>query len=799
MSHSSPPFGMRTRLSHNSALLVALLAVQSCGGENLECGGPFCVLPPGRPEATKLRPSSGGDQIGAPGRELPLPLEVLVTDEEDRPISDVEVGFTVDQGGGTLSVPAIRSDHLGRAQVKWTLGAEPGTQSVRATATNPSGSPLDGSPLVLIAQSVRPPAAKLLLRQAPSDIVQSGILFARQPVVSVLDANDQPVLDVSVTVAITTGGGTLSGAITVSTDPTGRATYTDLAIVGVMGPRTLAFSVAEPPLATLTATVEVGAGASAQIVGNQPLLYEGIVSSPVSPAPSVVVRDAAGNPVTGAVVAFTADRDGSVSPATVATDELGVAQVSSWTLGKTAGVRYSLSARLQSSSGDPAVFSADAKAGAAGGLRIAVQPPVTARSGTPFDRQPAVQVVDQLGNPAARAGVLIKATLFTGPSGTLQNASATSDASGRASFSGLTLTGLVGDYRLSFSAPTLAGVTSDPVSLAAGPPSGLTLVQQISPTARSRVPLSDQAVLQVRDERGNPVAQPGVAVVASIATGGGTLAGGTTVVTDDNGRAAYSDLTIVGSPGQRTLRFTSTSPDAEVITAPVTLPSVATVSILTPPPVVVVVATRLDNPVSWVLEDADGQPVADVPVVFSASPGNSVEPATATSDGSGIVQLQTWTVSQTAGEQSINLEVPDVGTTNLAIEALPGPASQLEKVSGDGQSAPANSQLPQPLVVRVVDQFENGVMGALVQWRTCDGAGDFDGGTDADGYASAFQETGPEPGTFCAMASSTGLAGSPVQFSFTVTPVGPASTSRTGTQPLGRPPAPSPARTRLTP
>jgi hypothetical protein len=180
--------------------------------------------------------------------------------------------------------------------------------------------------------------------------------------------------------------------------------------------------------------------------------------------------------------------------------------------------------------------------------------------------------------------------------------------------------------------------------------------------------------------------------------------------------------------------------------------------------------------------------------VISASPGNSVEPASTISDENGIVQLQSWTVSQTAGEQSLNLEVPEVGSTNLLLEALPGPATRLAKVSGDGQSAPINSQLSEPLIVRVVDQFENGVGGVLIQWRTCDGVGDYDAGTDADGYASAFQETGSEPGTFCVMASNSGLAGSPAQFTLTVTP-GPASVSTSRTS--RRLPAPGPAPTSM--
>jgi hypothetical protein len=125
------------------------------------------------------------------------------------------------------------------------------------------------------------------------------------------------------------------------------------------------------------------------------------------------------------------------------------------------------------------------------------------------------------------------------------------------------------------------------------------------------------------------------------------------------------------------------------------------------------------------------------------------------------------------------------------VEAIPDAAVRLQKISGDGQSAPVNEDLPEPLVVRVVDQYGNGVSGVTVEWRTCDGIGDYNSLTDIDGYGSAFQPT-QAPGEFCAMASSAGLADSPVQFSYTVTP-GPEPT---GVLPSGqlRPLPPASAR-----
>ena len=753
--------------------------MSGCGGGEDLCGGPFCVVPPGPAQARQLRPGAGDGQTGTPGRPLPLPLEVVVTDDEDQPVPSVEVGFSVAEGSGTLSAQPIRTDYQGRAQVTWTLGTELGFQRVRVVANDASGAPLEGSPLSFSAQSVPPRASRLVLRQAPSGQAQNGVPFARQPEVEVLDDAGEPVAGASVAAAITAGDGTLTGTSTLTTDAAGRAAFTDLAIAGTAGSRTLSFAVTDPPVEAVTATVEVQAGPAARLAGNEPLVYTGTVGSPVSPAPSVTVTDDAGNPVAGAPVAFAADLDASVSPTTVTTDAAGTARVASWTLGNTGGGRYTLTASLPD--GDPVTFTAEAQAATAGRLAVEVQPSASVRSGVPFTRQPVVR------SPVP--GLVVTATLSLGPAGTLQNATATADANGVATFNGLTLSGAVGEYRLAFSAPNVAGVNSRRFTLTAGTAGSLQIVQQPSSDGRSRVPLARQPVLQLHDGQGNPVAQSGIQVTAGLANGGGTLGGGTSVVTDAVGRATFTDLTIIGAPGPRILRFASANPAAEAFSTSVTLPEAATVTVTRAPTEPVVVGTTLANPVAWQVTDAAGLPVADVPTAVSVSAGSSIGSFSTTSDANGGVELQSWTVAQTAGVAYVDLDVSNAGSARAVVQVVPGAATQLVKISGDDQSAPAGSQLAEPLVVRVVDDFGNGVSGVTVEWRTCDGSGDYNVATDGAGFASALQTTGTEAGTLCVMASSAGLTGSPVMFSYTVTsgessvrvPAPPPSPARTGT------------------
>jgi adhesin/invasin len=719
-------------------------------------------------------------------------MVVLVKDRDGDPVPGVTVNFAVSTGEGALSSATAESDVNGEAWVSWTLGGELGIQTLRAEATDEDGAQLDNSPLELSAQAVQPQPARIVLLTTLAETAQNGVPFEQQPVIEVLDAEDQPVPQVEVLASVSSGGASLTGATSASSDASGQATFTDLALVGPQGAQTLRFSVTTPALEVTSGPIQLVAGTAATLTGVAPLTYEGTVNSPVSPGPSVVVQDAAGNPVPAVEVTFTPDRNASVSPETATTNEQGVAQVS-WTLGTTANVSYSLTARVESSSIDPVGFSAMARPGAAGRLRITVQPSSPTQSGTAFTRQPVIQVVDQNGNPTPTPGLTVTATISSGPAGSLQGASATTDATGRAAFSGLTLTGAVGSYTLSFSSPSLAGVTSSPFAITVGGAARLAFTRLPSTAARSRAPLVIQPIVQIQDPSGNPIRQAGTTITASVTTAQTSLTG-ETATTDENGRATFSGLTITGIPGPKDLTFSA--PGLRSVSARVTLPSVATVSGTPSHPVSLPVATRVPGlVVTWIMRDAATRPVADANFTLTVTSNGTATLLTPLSDANGAVQVADWTLGPTAGYQYLELRLPDSRVFRDSILALPDVADSLQYISGDGQEAPAGSDLPAPLVVRVVDRYRNGVGNVAVQWSTCDGELGPVVATDDNGYSSTIQPTQQPSGDaqFCTMASVSGLKGSPVQFYYTVTASSPSanqlrSTQRTGVRPSGLPP-----------
>ncbi|HKP50778.1 MAG TPA: Ig-like domain-containing protein, partial [Gemmatimonadales bacterium] len=389
-------------------MLAAITALQSCdsGGSVEPCDGPFCHLGPERPQPSSMDVGPGNNQTGTPGRELSEPIAVKVTDDAGRPVPGVTVRFSVASGGGRLSSDSAQSDTLGVAGVRWVLGEQLGAQNVSAEAVNNDNAPLEHSPLQLTATAEPATAARLVLHAGLSETAQNGVPLESQPVLDVLDAEDHPVSGVEVAVSVSSGGATVTGSATATSDGSGVASFSGLALVGAQGAQTLSFTA--PGASTESGPIQLLAGTPASMTGVEPITYEGTVNSPVSPGPSVMVKDAAGNGVPGVQVTFSPNRNSSVSPELATTNEQGLAQVS-WTLGTTADVQYTLTARIEGSPVLPVRFTATARAGAAGRLRISIQPSSPTQSGTPFAQQPVLQTVDENGNPTAQPGIEVTA------------------------------------------------------------------------------------------------------------------------------------------------------------------------------------------------------------------------------------------------------------------------------------------------------------------------------------------------------------------------------------------------------
>jgi hypothetical protein len=194
-------------------------------------------------------------------------------------------------------------------------------------------------------------------------------------------------------------------------------------------------------------------------------------------------------------------------------------------------------------------------AGPASKAMITTQPS-GATAGTAFTTQPVVRITDSSGNTVTTSTVNVVASIASG-TGTLSGTSTVAAVNGIATFTNLVLSGATGNFTLAFTPTLLTAATSNSFALSFGTASKAMITTHPS-GAVNGVALTTQPVIRVTDASGNTVTTSTVSVVASIASGSGTL-NGTTTVAAVNGVATFTDLVLSGTPGNFTLSFTPTS------------------------------------------------------------------------------------------------------------------------------------------------------------------------------------------------------------------------------------------------
>jgi hypothetical protein len=288
---------------------VALLAASSlrCQGDNAE-----------PPSATDIEPLSGDGQSGALGQKLADPLVVLVTDKSGNPVQGVTVAWAA-QDGGSVSAETVPTGTDGRASVDRVLGSQIGEATTTASVNG-----LQGSPVTFVSTAVDPSSPSLTMKRQPSSTAESGIVLAVQPLVQVKDpqGNDLAQSGLDVTASLVESTGSLGGTVTRSTDATGLATFTDLAISGPAGSYILRFTAPGTNQVLSTPVTFSATGASLVITTNPPTsAVDGEVFDPAA-QPVVEVTDAGGTPAPGVqVTSSLTSGGGTLEGNTVATTD----------------------------------------------------------------------------------------------------------------------------------------------------------------------------------------------------------------------------------------------------------------------------------------------------------------------------------------------------------------------------------------------------------------------------------------------------------------------------------------------
>ena len=237
-----------------------------------------------------------------------------------------------------------------------------------------------------------------------------------------------------------------------------------------------------------------------------------------------------------------------------------------------------------------------------------------------------VQLQDVNGNPVSTAGISISVAIVSG-SGVLNGVpNQGTDANGRATFAGLSITGLAGPYTLQFTGASLTGVTSAPINLVAGAATKLHITTEPPATAQSDIAMAPATVVQLQDVSGNAVSTAGVDIAASLVSGGGTLTGTLSVPTAADGTSTFSNLILTGTAGPRTVRFTRSGLTPDTSTAMVLTAGTATALEYVVQPSTVTAGQAITPAVTVRIRDGAGNTVTSatnaVTMAIGANPGS---------------------------------------------------------------------------------------------------------------------------------------------------------------------------------
>jgi hypothetical protein len=287
-------------------------------------------------------------------------------------------------------------------------------------------------------------------------------------------------------------------------------------------------------------------------------------SDPATPdVPPVVAVSAAGSVsaiASGSTVQLSAtytDRRGrSVGNATFTWSSANSAVAAVTAAGLVTGIQAGTTTISATSSGTTGSVSLTVTPGTPARL-VLTTAPAGAASGVRLTTQPVVEVRDNADNLVTSATTTVNVALVG--SGTITGTISVPAVQGIARFTDLVVSGLVGGRSLQFFSPGLTPVTSSAFDVVPGPAATLTFVGA-PPRLRSGLASPTAVQVQLRDREGNDAPEAGRRVTVTASGGAGVTAlTNNTVLTNGQGRAVFSALTVAGLAGPRTLSFVADS------------------------------------------------------------------------------------------------------------------------------------------------------------------------------------------------------------------------------------------------
>ncbi len=221
--------------------------------------------------ATQMAYNAGDAQTATAGSAVATAPSVIVKDANNQPLAGVNVVFAPASGGGSVTGGSATTNASGIATVgSWTLGTTAGTNTLTATSTG-----LTGSPVTFTATGAAGAAASMTKSAGDAQTANSGANVAALPSVHVTDANGNAVSGVGIAFSVVGGGGSAT-ALSATTNASGDASVGSWTLGAGGASCTSVATIANCTRNRLRAVVTGGGAPAVDFVANIP---------PIVPAP----------------------------------------------------------------------------------------------------------------------------------------------------------------------------------------------------------------------------------------------------------------------------------------------------------------------------------------------------------------------------------------------------------------------------------------------------------------------------------------------------------------------------------
>ena len=506
----------------------------------------------------------GDGQSAATGSQYSGPLKALVSDPLGNAISGASVTFATPVAGAsvTFAGPATVTTDAAGIATSPGLTANSTAGAVQVSATTQGAA----SPAVFNLTNIAGSGNRLMFVQQPTDTT-AGQTITPAVTVQLVNSSGNPLNTAGVPIAVQANAvlqrrRLFAGNATQNTDANGVATFSNLSIALAS-----AYQLQASAAGTASATsnpFKIVAGVPAAILPTGGASQSAFVMTVFGAPLQATVTDAAGNPIAGVPVVFTAPASGASGTmggqltVTATTDAQGRASAV-LTANSIAG-SYNVVASSTAVTGS-ATFTLTNLPLTARGLSFLQQPTNTV-AGEVIAPPVRVQLRNAAGQPVNAAGVAIVLSLYSGTGTLFGGVVQVTDASGTATFSDLRI-GAVGPKQLRAASAADAPVNSNSFLITAAAAATITAISGTPQATYAGQPFPSLLQAKVADGAGNPVSGTVVTFAVPASGPGGTFAGPATVTTDSNGIATAPVLT-----ANQTLGSSTASASAAGVTSP---------------------------------------------------------------------------------------------------------------------------------------------------------------------------------------------------------------------------------------